>query len=109
MIMRTLNKTAYIHVTRVSAKPPLSRFAVSMILVSLAALALITFSFVFSAHEDARGHYIDRLKREKQAVERNKALKMELAAVTQKSYVEFAAQERLGMKRPDDKEVVVVR
>ena len=30
-------------------------------------------------------------------------LKTELAAVTQKGYVEFAAQERLGLKRPDGK------
>jgi cell division protein FtsL len=109
MIARTIDKAAYIHVTRVSAKRPLSRFTVSVMLVALAALALITFSFVFSAHEDARSQYIERLKREKQIVETNKALKTELAAVTQKGYVEFAAQERLGLKRPDDKEVVVVR
>ena len=109
MIVRTMNRTAYIHVTRVSAKRPLSRFFVSVMLVALASLALIAFSFVFSAHEDARSHYIERLKREKQVLETNKALKMELAAVTQKGYVEFAAEERLGLKRPVDNEVVVVR
>jgi cell division protein FtsL len=87
----------------------MSPFAVGAILLALAALALISFSFVFSVHEDARSQYIERLKREKAIAETNKALKMELAAVTQKSYVEFAAQERLGLKRPDEKEVVVVR
>lgn len=109
MITRILDRAAYIHVTRVSSKPPMSRFAISMVLVALAALALISFSLVFSAHEDARDRYIERLRREKQIVETNKALKMELAAVMQKGYVEFAAQERLGLKRPDEKEVVVVR
>lgn len=109
MITRTLDKAAYIHVTRVSSRPPMSRFTISMILAALAALALISFSFVFSAHEDARSRYIERLRREKQIVETNKTLKMELAAVTQKGYVEFAAQERLGLKRPDEQEVVVVR
>lgn len=109
MLARTLDKAAYIHVTRVSARPPLSRFTISVMLIALGALALIAFSVVFAAHEDARSQYIERLRREKQIVERNKALKMELAAVTQKGYVEFAAQERLGLKKPDDKEVVVVR
>lgn len=110
MMTRTLmDRTPYIHVTRVSARRPLSRVTVSVMLVALAAFALIAFSFVFAAHEDARSQYIESLKKEKQIAEKNKALKMELAAVTQKGYVEFAAQERLGLKRPDDKEVVVVR
>lgn len=109
MITRTMDRTAYIHVTRVSARRPLSRFAVATIMTVLAAMALIASSLVFSVHEDARGQYMERLKRERQAIERNKALKMELAAVTQKGYVEFAARERLGLKKPDDKEVLVVR
>lgn len=109
MISKTLDRAAYIHVTRVSSRPPMSRLAISMILLALVALALISFSFVFSAHEDARGRYIERLRKEKQIVETNKALRTELAAVMQKGYVEFAAQERLGLKRPDEKEVVVVR
>jgi cell division protein FtsL len=87
----------------------MSRLAISMILLALVALALISFSFVFSAHEDARGRYIERLRKEKQIVETNKTLRTELAAVMQKGYIEFAAQERLGLKRPDEKEVVVVR
>ncbi|MGD0488348.1 MAG: hypothetical protein ABSB94_14255 [Syntrophorhabdales bacterium] len=76
--------------------------------VSCIVLALL-FSFLASACEEARGQFMERLKKEKEIVEMNKALKMELAAVTQKGYVEFAAQERLGLKRPDDKEVVVLR
>lgn len=104
-----MDRAAYIHVTRVTAARPISRFTLSVVLIALVALALISFSFVFSAHEDARSQYIEELKKEKQAIELNKALKMELAAVTQKGYVEFAAQERLGLKPPEDKEVVVVR
>jgi len=76
--------------------------------VSCIVLALL-FSFLASACEEARGQFMERHKKEKEIVEMNKALKMELAAVTQKGYVEFAAQERLGLKRPDDKEVVVLR
>ena len=52
---------------------------------------------------------MEKLARQNELVEKNQALKMEMAAVTQKGYVEFAARERLGLKRPDDKEVVVLR
>ncbi len=104
-----MDRPAYIHVTRVSARKPVSPFVVSVLLVLCAALALVVFSFAITANEDAKAQYIERLKKEKQIVETNKKLKTELAAVTQKGYVEFAAQQRLGLKRADEKEVVVVR
>jgi hypothetical protein len=82
----------------------------SVALSVVACLALIlTFFFLSSAHEEAREEYIIKLKAEKQVVETNKSLKMELAAITQKGYLEFAAKERLGLKRPTDEEVVVLR
>jgi hypothetical protein len=36
-------------------------------------------------------------------------LKTELLAITQKGYVEFAAGERLGMKKPKEEEVFVLK
>ena len=72
-------------------------------------LLVMAFFFLTSAYEDARGQYMEKLKREKEIIEMNKALKTELEAVTQKGYVEFAARERLGLKRPTDEEVVVLR
>ena len=60
-------------------------------------------------YEEARGRFIESLKKENELVEINKALRMELEAVTQKGYMEFASRERLGLKQPDDKEVVVLR
>ncbi|MGD0659036.1 MAG: cell division protein FtsL [Syntrophorhabdales bacterium] len=109
MITRIMDRPAYIQVTRVSTRKPISPFAAFMLLLLCTAVALVFFSFSFTASEDAKARYIERLKKEKQIVETNKMLKTELAAVTQKGYVEFAAQERLGLKRPDEKEVVVVR
>ncbi len=82
------------------------------ILVAAAACCLVMalfFFFLAGACEEARGRFMEGLKKEKEIVEMNKALKMELAAVTQKGYVEFAAQERLGLKQPNDGEVVVLR
>jgi cell division protein FtsL len=49
------------------------------------------------------------LSQEKKASELNRHLKMELLAVTQKSYVEFVAEERLGLKKPKEEEVLVLR
>ena len=109
MIARIVDRPAYIQVTRVSMRKPVSPFVVFTLLLLCMAAALVSFSFALTASEDAKMQYIERLKREKQIVETNKRLTTELAAVTQKGYVEFAAQERLGLKKPDEKEVVVVR
>jgi len=109
MITRILDRPAYIQVTRVSMRKPVSPVVIFMLLFICAAAALVSFSFVHTATEDAKAQYIESLKKEKQIVETNKKLKTELAAVTQKGYMEFAAQERLGLKKADEKEVVVVR
>jgi len=85
-----------------------SRLPVAVSVCACLALVL-AFLLLSSAHEDAREEYVAKLKAEKQVVELNKNLKMELAAITQKGYLEYAARERLGLKRPTDEEVVVLR
>lgn len=109
MITKIMDRPTYIHVTRVSMRKPVSPFVVFMLLLLCTAAALVSFSFALTATEDAKAQYIEGLKKENQIVEMNKKLKTELAAITQKGYMEFAAQERLGLKRADEKEVVVVR
>jgi uncharacterized Fe-S cluster-containing radical SAM superfamily protein len=109
MITKVAGRSTYIRVERrryrhSRVSPPVVTAAV----VSCIILAML-FSFMARTSEEARGQFMETLKKEKEIVEINKALKMELAAVTQKGYVEFAAQERLGLKRPNDKEVVVLR
>ena len=78
MITRTMDRPAYIHVTRASARKPVSPFVVSVLLVLCAALALVVFSFAITANEDVKARYIERLKKERQIVETNKKLKTEL-------------------------------
>ena len=77
--------------------------------VALCLMIVIVFSFLNSAYEETRDRYMEILKKEKQAVETNKALKMEIMAMGQKGYVEFFAQGKLGLKKPTDQEVVVLR
>lgn len=107
MTTRTLSKRAYIKVERGETRV-MSRLSAAMIIMCALALILVFF-FLSSSYEEAREEFMERLKKEKQIVELNKALKMELFAITQKGYLEFAAQERLGLKRPKDEEVVVLR
>jgi cell division protein FtsL len=109
MITKAAGRSTYIRVERRRYRHSrASRPVVFATAVSCIVLALLFF-FLANACEEARGQFMERLKKEKEIVEMNNALKMELAAVTQKGYVEFAAQERLGLKRPNDKEVVVLR
>ncbi|OPY69575.1 MAG: hypothetical protein A4E57_01060 [Syntrophorhabdaceae bacterium PtaU1.Bin034] len=120
MITKAMNRKGYVggrpyagrgsfirveHSVNVSSLPRfviLAFAVVSLVLVSV-------FFFLANAHEEARQQFMEKLEKEKQVVEMNKFLKMELAAITQKRYVEFAAQERLGLKKAKDEEVVVLR
>ena len=109
MITKVAGRSSYIRVERRRYRQSrMSPPVVTAAVVSCIILAML-FSFLARTCEEARGQFMETLKKEKEIVEINKALKMELAAVTQKGYVEFAAQERLGLKRPNDKEVVVLR
>jgi hypothetical protein len=106
---RAIGRNAYIRVEQTSyLRPRVTPLFIAVTVVICLALVLTLF-FVTGIYEETRGRFIESLKKEKELVEANKALKMELAAVTQKGYMEFASRKRLGLKRPDDKEVVVLR
>lgn len=66
-------------------------------------------SFLRNACEQTREEFIEKLKEGRKVSETNRALKTELLAITQKAYVEFAAEERLGLKKPTEEEVVIVK
>ncbi len=79
-----------------------------VVVISFVSFAFVSF-FLKEAYVETKGRFLERLAEEKKVVDINKALKMELLAVTQKGYVEFAAEERLGLKRPKEEEVLVLR
>jgi cell division protein FtsL len=109
MITKAVGRSEYISVERLRyRRPRVSTLVVATALCCCVVLAVL-FSFLANSCEEARCQYMDRLKKKKEIVETNEALKMELAAVTQKGYVELVVQERLGLKRPDDREVVVLK
>jgi hypothetical protein len=108
MISRTMARTSPIRVTYVGERRTVSHLSIIVTVVACLTLVFVLF-FLNSAHQEAREQYMEKLEIQKQIVEMNKGLKMELAAITQKGYLEFAARERLGLKRPSDAEVVVLR
>jgi hypothetical protein len=81
---------------------------VFVVMLAFVSCMLVSF-FVREAYDDNKGKFLERLSVEKRATETNQHLKMELRAITQTGYVEFAAGERLGLKKPKEEEVLVLR
>jgi predicted aspartyl protease len=102
-------RQAYITVKREKAEK-LRLPSKGIVLVCLAGIFLFAVCSVLrNACEQTRDEFVEKLKNGKKIVETNKALKMELLAITQKGYVEFAAEERLGLKKPTEEEVVILK
>jgi len=49
------------------------------------------------------------LKKEREIADVNNRLKMELSVITKARYIELKANERLGLKKPKEEEVLVLR
>jgi hypothetical protein len=79
-----------------------------MVAISFAGCVLFSF-FLKDAYVETKRIFLERLSEEKKVADVNRSLKMELLAITQKGYVEFAVEERLGLKRPKEEEVLVLR
>ena len=79
-----------------------------VIILVFASFTFLSF-FIKEAYYETKGKFLERLSEERKLAEINESLKMELLAITQKGYVEFAAEERLGLKKPKEEEVFVLR
>jgi hypothetical protein len=65
--------------------------------------------FMMGLHGRARDTLIETLKKEREVMETNNKLKTELAGITQARLLELKAKERLGLKKPKEEEVLVLR
>jgi len=82
----------------------------SVLLVILCFIIFILVSFFLrGSYNELREELIGRLKNEKEIIDTNNRLKMELSGITQARYLEFKAKERLGLKKPKEEEVLVLR
>jgi hypothetical protein len=81
----------------------------ALIIVLCFALFATISLFMRAAYNDTREDLIEKLRKERQVAAVNSDLKMELAGITRARYLEFAAKEKLGLKKPKEEEVLVLR
>jgi Tfp pilus assembly protein PilN len=79
-----------------------------LIVVVIVAFAFVSF-FMMNSHTRSREHLIEMLKKESAVMERNNQLKTELAGITRTRFLELKAKERLGLQKPKEEEVLVLR
>jgi hypothetical protein len=65
--------------------------------------------FMMGLHNRTREDLIETLKKEREVMETNNKLKTELVGITQARLLELKAKERLGLKKPKEEEVLVLR
>lgn len=56
-----------------------------------------------------REELIENLQKGKEVADANNRLKMELSVITRARYIELKANERLGLKKPKEEEVLVLK
>lgn len=82
----------------------------SLLLMMLCLALFITVSFLMrSAYNSSREDLILSLQKGQTVIEKNNALKVEHAGITRARYLEFTAKEKLGLKKPKEEEVYVLR
>ena len=74
------------------------------------AIIVITVSFfLVGTYKEARNDLIEALQQEKKLVEANNMLKLELSGITRTRLLELKAKERLGLEKPKEEEVLVLK
>ena len=80
-----------------------------LLVVVASVLFIIVALFLRGEYDNLREELIESLKREREIAEVNNKLKMELSVITRARYIELKANERLGLKKPKEEEVLVLR
>jgi len=71
--------------------------------------SVLVMFFVREVNNHLNEELLARLMKEREAIEANNNLKMELSVVMRARYLEFKTKERLGLKKPKEEEVLVLR
>jgi hypothetical protein len=95
----------------VSVKREVQQWSIKpLLLVVAASIFFIIFAlFMRVEYDNLREELIESLKKEREIAEVNNKLKMELSVITRARYIELKANERLGLKKPKEEEVLVLR
>jgi hypothetical protein len=78
-------------------------------IIFIVLLFVCTSFFMMGVHSRTREALIETLTKEREVMETNNKLKTELAGITQARFLELKAKERLGLTKPKEEEVLVLR
>ncbi len=93
-----------------SSKDTLHRNFRPLLFFCFIVIVVLMFSFILvSAHNRAREDLIETLRFEKELTETHNKLKLDLAGITQTRLLELKAKERLGLTKPKEEEVLVLK
>jgi hypothetical protein len=95
----------------VSAKRDTRQWSMKpLLLVILASVSfIVAVLYTQGEYNNLREELIDSLKKEREIADVNNKLKMELSVITRARYIELKANERLGLKKAKEEEVLVLR
>jgi len=96
----------YVSVKRDTQQRSIKPLALSLL---ASVLFVVVALFMRGEYNSLREELIESLKREREVAEVNNRLKMELSVITRARYIELKANERLGLKKPKEEEVLVLR
>jgi len=96
----------YVSVKRDTQQRSIKPLALSIL---ASAFFVVIALFMRGEYNNLREELIESLKREREVAEVNNRLKMELSVITRARYIELKANERLGLKKPKEEEVLVLR
>ena len=81
-----------------------------LVLIILSSVLFVIVTLYMQAeYNGLREELIESLKKEREIADVNNRLKMELSVITRARYIELKANERLGLKKPKEEEVLVLR
>jgi len=85
-----------------------SMLTIFLVVLFFISSTLVVF-FVKGVTENLNDELVNRLMKEREVIETNNNLKMELSVAMRARYIEFKTKERLGLKKPNEEEVLVLR
>jgi hypothetical protein len=82
----------------------------SALMITVCIIVFIVVSlYMRGAYNEAREELIEQLRKEREVSQTHGRLKMELSGITRVRYLEFKAKEKLGLTKPKEEEVLVLR
>jgi flagellar biosynthesis/type III secretory pathway M-ring protein FliF/YscJ len=97
----------YVSIKKESGYPKTFHSALVVIL-SFVIFTIVAF-LMRGAFNGQREELIEKLKKEREVAQLNENLKIDLAGIMRRRYIELKAKERLGLKMPKEGEVIILR